>query len=229
MKTPLFIFFGIIFSLTTATAQEINQMDDAGKRHGIWQKTFEGTNQLRYEGQFDHGVEIGVFKFYCSECGKQPMVIKEYSGKKGLADVKYYTKKGKLVSEGKMLGKKRIGEWLYYQKRGNAVMTREFYTEGELNGVKTTYYPNGKITEELNFQNGLKEGANNYYSPEGVLLKKLQYRNDKLQGAAEYYDSNGNVSIKGQYLKGKKNGLWQYLKDGKVELEETYPKPVKRG
>lgn len=227
MKSSFFIFFGIICTLCSLSAQEINQLDDAGKRHGVWQKKFPKSDQLRYKGQFEHGKEVGTFKFYCDDCKSQPMVIKEFSAKNNLADVQYFTKSGKLVSEGKMNGKNRIGEWVYYHEKTNRIMTREFYREGAMEGVKTTYYSNGQITEELNFQSGLKQGENNYYSPDGVLLKKLLYINDLLHGPAEYYDAHGNVTIKGQYVNGKKHGLWKYYKNGKVELEEIYPKPVK--
>ena len=227
MKLSFFIFFGIITSLGSLVAQEINQFDDAGERHGIWQKKFPNSDQLRYKGQFKHGKEIGTFKFYCEDCKSQPMVIKKFSSRNNQADVQYFTKSGKLVSEGKMAGKDRIGEWVYYHKKTVGIMTREFYHDGVIDGVKSTYYLNGQITEELNYENGLKQGENNYYSPAGILLKELMYFNDLLHGPAKYYDAHGNVTIKGQYIKGKKHGLWKYYKNGKVELEETYPKPLK--
>ena len=132
-----------------------------------------------------------------------------------------------MVSEGQMKGKKRIGEWTYYHKQGNQAMSRELYVDGEKDGVQTTFYPNGKITEEVTYANGVKQGNNNYYSPDGVLLKKLIYNDGKLHGPAEYYDVHGNVTIKGYYKNGKKHGLWQYFKDGKIAVEETYPKPQK--
>lgn len=228
MKSLLFIFFGIVFSLGSLAAQEINLLDDAGKRHGIWQKKFPDSDQLRYKGQFEHGKEIGTFNFYCEDCKSQPMVVKEFSSKNSMADVQYFTKNGKLVCEGKIDGKERIGEWVYYHEKTVGIMTREFYREGVMDGIKTTYYLNGQITEELNFEKGLKQGENKYYSPDGVLLKKLLYFNDLLHGPAEYYDAYGNVSIIGQYVKGKKHGLWKYYKNGKVELEEIYPKPLKK-
>ncbi|MEM7085494.1 MAG: hypothetical protein AAF489_04885 [Bacteroidota bacterium] len=227
MKISFFIFFGIISCFAPISAQEINQMDSAGERHGVWKKKFPGSNQLRYEGQFEHGVEVGTFKFYCDDCGSQPMVVKEFSSKPGEAKVSYFTKRGKLVSEGLMKDKDRIGEWLYYHEKSKTVLTQEVYVNGQLDGVKKTYYPNGNLTEEITYENGSREGPNHYYSPDGVLLKKLQYINDLLHGPAEYYDSKGNVTIKGQYLKGKKHGLWKYYKNGKLELEEIYPKPRK--
>jgi len=223
------IFFIVaLISANKIVAQEVNKLDEAGKRHGVWKKFYPNTKQLRYEGQFEHGKEVGTFKFYCEECGDKPTTTKDFNANSKIATVKYFTIKGKLVSEGQMDGKDRIGEWVYFQKKSNNIMSKEVYVAGKLNGVQTTYYPNGKVTEEITYLNGVKQGDNFYYSPEGVLLKKLIYHDNELHGPAEYYDANGNVTIKGYYKKGKKHGLWQYFKNGKVEVEETYPKPQKR-
>ncbi len=222
------LFLGIILCSPLAFSQGgINQMDAQGKRHGVWKKNYEGTTQLRYEGTFEHGKEVGEFKFYCLECKANPTVTKHFNDKDDIAEVKYFTIKGKLVSEGKMKDKDRIGEWVYYHEKSKKVMTRENYINGKLDGKVITYYPNGIITEEINYKNGIKEGEDNYYSPDGILLKKLLYRNDELQGAALHYDAFGNIVIEGFYKDGKKHGLWKYYKDGKVVLEETYPKPDK--
>ena len=223
ISTILLLFF---LNISFAIGQEgFNNFDANNERHGPWKKYYEGTTQLRYEGQFDHGKEIGTFKFYCEDCKAQPMVVKEFSSNDATADVKYFTISGKLVSEGKMEGKKRIGEWLYYHKDSKEVMSRETYENGKLEGKKLTYYPNGKITEEISYVNGVMQGESLYYGPDGTLLKRLRYSKDELHGEAIYYDAYGNVSIKGYYKEGKKHGLWKHYKDGKVVLEETYPKP----
>lgn len=226
MSVRLFIFFGIFFTLASVHAQEaINQTDAEGKRHGIWKKTYPSSQQLRYQGQFEHGKEVGVFKFYCEECKDQPTVIKEFNRDNPIAKVSYYTIKGKLVSEGQMNGKARIGEWVYYHEKSDQVMERQHYVDGKLDGVSTVYYPNGTITETVTYAKGERHGENLFYAPDGVLLKKLLYKDGQLHGPAVYYDAFGNVTIKGQYKNGKKDGLWQYYKNGKVEVEETYPKP----
>lgn len=224
-KLTFFFFFGIFLcSLNVFSQGEINQMDAEGKRHGVWKKTYESSQQLRYEGTFEHGKEIGEFKFYCEKCKNQPTAIKSFNKKNDIAEVKYFTKKGKLVSEGKMEGKDRIGEWVYYHEKSKNVMTRENYVADKLEGKVITYYPNGKITQETDYKNGLKEGEDNYYSSEGVLLKKLPHSNDQIHGQVLYYDAYGNKIIEGSYKYGKKHGLWKYYKDGKVILEETFPK-----
>jgi antitoxin component YwqK of YwqJK toxin-antitoxin module len=228
MKFLFLFLLGSFLSLPSVLAQEINQLDANGERHGLWKKNYQATSQLRYEGTFEHGKEVGIFKFYCEDCKKTPIAVKEFKANSSISDVKYYSPDGKLVSEGKMDGKERIGEWLYYNKKTSKVMTREFYKNGKLDGQKTTFYSNDVITEETMYIDGLKEGENNYFSPEGVILKKLQYRNDLLVGLALYYDADGNISIEGNYKEGKKNGLWKYYKNGKVFLEEIYPKPYKK-
>ena len=227
MRSIIILCF-LVFSSAALFSQEINQFDAQGKRHGYWKKTYEGSGQVRYEGTFEHGKEVGVFKFYCGECGTQPTATRTFNDKDDTVWVQYFTIKGKLVSEGKMIGQKREGEWLYYHEKSKTVMAREFYKNGEMDGKQTTYYPNGAITEEIHYQAGKKEGENLYYSPEGVVIKKLQYHQDELQGPAKYYDASGTLVVEGFYKDGKKHGLWKYYKNGVLELEETYPKPVKR-
>ncbi len=228
-KLSILLFFGVIFSCVDAFSQsDINQMDAEGMRHGVWKKTYPETDQLRYEGTFDHGKEVGEFRFFCEDCKEQPSVIKTFNKKDNIADVKYFTVKGKLVSEGKMKDKDRIGEWVYYHENSKEVMTRENYENGKLQGKVITYYPDGNKTEETDYKNGIKDGEDNYYSPDGVLLKKLLYIDDQLQGKAIYYDAYGNVVIEGYYKNGKKHGLWKYYKDGKMTLEETFPKKYEK-
>ena len=226
MKLTAFIlFFGISFcSAEVFSQKEFNQLDDQGKPHGIWKKYYEGTQQLRYEGKFEHGKEVGQFKFYCEECKDKPVAIKNFNVKDDISEVEYFTVKGKIVSKGKMKGKERIGEWVTYHKDSKTPMVKETYLDGNLNGKQTTYYPDGKITEELDFSNGLKDGVNIYYSPTGIVIKKLLYKDDKLHGSVMYYDGHGNLIIEGSYKDDAKYGLWKYYKNGKVVLEETFPK-----
>ncbi len=221
------VFSFFIISANVFAQGNINQFDANNERHGVWKKYHENSGQLRYEGQFNHGKEVGVFKYYCSECEDQPMVVRTFNDSDNIAQVQYFTKKGKLVSEGKMERKNKIGEWLYFHKNSKNIMTKEFYVDGKLEGLKITYYKNNKVTEETNYKNGLKEGEDNYYSLEGVLLKQLYHVNDQLHGRAYYYDANGALVIDGNYKNGKKHGVWKHYKNGKLVLEETYPKPVR--
>lgn len=226
MHFKFLFLIALFFTVSSSWSQnDINQLDDQGNRHGLWEKYFEKSRQLRYQGTFNHGKETGIFKFYCSDCKDQPMVIKTFSEENDSTFVQYFAKKGKLASQGAMIGKNRVGEWLYFQKRNRHIMSKEFYVNGKLEGIKYTYYKNKKIAEEVEYRNGIKEGKHNYYSFTGVLLKELVNQNDQLHGTAKYYDAKGELIIQGIYKNGLKDGVWKYYKNGKLLKEEIFPKP----
>src|SRR5690554_7905633 len=49
------IIFGITLTTTAVFAQDINQTDASGERHGLWEKYYPESNQLRFTGEFHHG------------------------------------------------------------------------------------------------------------------------------------------------------------------------------
>ena len=60
-KNGFSFFFILTSSLLFAQQENSNQVDANGKRHGKWTKYFEGTEQIRYTGEFNHGQEVGTF------------------------------------------------------------------------------------------------------------------------------------------------------------------------
>ena len=225
IKQKYIFSVSLTFMMAFAVGQEpINQFDNEGRRHGKWAKTFENSKQLRYEGQFEHGKEIGEFRFY-QLVGKASKLaaVKKFNSDNDLADVKYLSLKGNTISEGVMNGRTHIGEWRYYHKNSDQLMTLENYNDaGELNGLRTVYYINGQVAEELQYLNGKLEGESRYYSMDGVLMKRYQYENDQLHGLSEHFDELGRPQIKGHYKRGKKHGIWTYYKNGKVWEEKDF-------
>ena len=130
-------YFWIIFlwvSIYSVGAQNgVNEFDDNGKRHGVWRK-FYNNDRVRYVGKFDHGKEIGVFKYFSASNSDNPVIVKEYTGSDNLAHVSFYTPGGALESKGKMQGKERVGKWLFYHPDGKSVMSEENYVNGKLGG-----------------------------------------------------------------------------------------------
>ena len=222
----------LVFS-NTFFAQDINQFDTNGKRHGIWKKTFEKTNVLRYEGEFLHGKEIGLFKFYKNIKNKAVLTAsKQFNKKDNIADVKFYTPKGKIISEGQMNGKTYIGTWNYYQKKSNELLILEHFDDsGKLIGERLIYYENGQIAERQNYKEGKLEGESFWYSERNIVLKAFMYVNGELHGISKYYDPKGELLVEGAYKRGKKDGIWKYYENGKLieEKDFTYkPKYIKK-
>jgi len=220
-KLLIVMLIGISGSLQ---AQEINAFDESGNRHGTWSKNFEGSDQLRYEGQFDHGKEVGEFKYY-QLIGKKSKLAatKQFNSNDNSAIVKFLSLNGNTISEGTMNGKNYIGEWRYYHKNSDLLMTLEHYNEkGNLDGKRSVYYDTGQIAEELNYHDGKLEGESKYYSLEGVVVKTYEYKNDQLHGMSKHYDGNGVIMIEGPYKLGKKSGIWTYYKNGEFLEEKDF-------
>ena len=84
----------------------LNQLDSNGKRQGVWKKNYTN-NRIRYVGTFEHGKEVGTFKYYSASSSEYPIIIKKFHKNDDLADVQFFTTSGILESEGLMKGKLR--------------------------------------------------------------------------------------------------------------------------
>lgn len=221
MKKILFLLSLLL--ITTTYAQELNQFDKNGKRHGKWEKRYEGTNKLRYQGQFEHGKEVGVFKFYHKEAkATHPSCIKEFTNNSDIAHVKYYTSTGIFLSEGKIKGKLRIGTWKYYERVSGVLIEEEKYENGMLHGMKTSYYQNGKTLQTAMYKNDLLDGKKKMYALNGTIVSEYTYEKGRRNGYFVEYDKKGNKSLTGKYTADKPRGVWNYYTDGKLTRTKDY-------
>lgn len=221
MKTAIQLFSLLLF-FNVAAQNPVNQLDAHGKRHGLWRKNFkENPSQVRYEGTFKHGKETGTFKFYI--LGQEnPAATKTYTPGSDTADVKYLSQKGKVISEGKMLGEKRIGNWNYYHLNSDKLMMSENYQDGVLQGEKIIYFENGTPTESSFYENGKLHGEQKIFSEKGVLLKLFTYRNGILHGPSKVYDGKGELLIEGEYRDDKHFGIWDYYENGILKEKKNF-------
>lgn len=212
MKTILLIVFAI-FNLN---AQDFNKLDEKGKKHGLWKGYHEESKRLRYEGVFEHGKEVGMFKFFDDTKVNSVIATREFNPKDNSCYTIFYNQKGSKVSEGKLVNRLYEGEWKYYHLDSPAIMTTELYSKGQLNGARKVYYIGGAIAEETNYKNGKKEGAYKKYAENGIALEEANYKNGEYNGAAVFKDVNGAITAKGNFTNGKKTGIWEFLENGKM-------------
>ena len=225
-----FIYLTIFMLISVlGFTQTINKIDANKNRHGIWKKNFEGTNVLRYEGEFYHGKEKGMFKFYLNIDDKSVLsATKEFSENDNNAFVKFYTSNGKLISEGQMDGKTYIGEWKYYQNDSDKLFILEHYNnQGELDGERFVYYPSGVIAEKQNYLNGVLNGFSFIYSENNIVLNEYDYKDGKLDGVSKVYNTKGDLTIEGAYKQGQKQGMWKYYEEGRLIEEKDFNIPLK--
>ena len=214
------IFLVIIFSAFIANAQDkINQLDDKGNRHGLWRGTHKESNRIRYEGSFNHGKEVGVFKYFDDTKAATTIATRDFSKGDGSCYAVFFDQKGNKVSEGTLANKLPEGEWKYFHFESKQLMSVEFYSKGKLVGVRKVFYKDGTVAEETNYKNGIKEGSSKTYSEKGELLDAHIYKNGQYNGLASYFDGLGNKMYEGNYVNGKRVGIWKFFEKNKVIKE----------
>ena len=223
------IFVLIFLNLFCVQAQnEINKIDGKDNKNGLWKGNYEDTKNPKYEGTFEHGKEVGTFTFFDNTKTKTVIATREFNTKDNSAYTIFYDQKKNKVSEGKVVNKLYEGEWKYYHKASKVVMTIENYSNGKLAGLRSVFYPNSKIAEEINYKNDLKEGLYKRYTESGIIIEESNYKNNEYDGLATFKDpDNGTIVSKGIFQKGKKAGIWQFFANGKLVKETNMNDPKK--
>jgi antitoxin component YwqK of YwqJK toxin-antitoxin module len=197
--------------------QDYNKLDENGKKHGLWKGFYEESKRLRYEGTFEHGKEIGVFKFFDDTKAATVIATREFNANDNSCYTIFFNQKNNKVSEGKVVNKQFEGEWKYYHENSPQVMTLEYYTNGKLNGVRKVFYKSGVIAEETTYKDGVKEGLYKSYAENGIVLEESNFKNGLNDGMATYRTATNDLSSQGVYKNGKKVGVWKILEKGKLK------------
>ena len=135
----------IFCSFASFSQDKTNQLDDKGNRHGIWIGTHEKSKRPRYEGNFNRGKEIGVFKYFDDTKAGTVIATRDFSKNDGSCYAIFYDQNGNKVSEGKLVNKLSEGIWKYYHFKSTQLMTVEYYKNGKLEGNRKVYYKDGTV------------------------------------------------------------------------------------
>jgi antitoxin component YwqK of YwqJK toxin-antitoxin module len=218
MSSPLINIIVILFS-SFIFAQDMNQFDEKGLRHGPWNGYYNETKNLKYEGTFAHGKEVGTFIFY-DNTKKKEIIAKRDFNDKGEAYTTFFKGKFK-VSEGLVVNQKYEGLWTTYHKDSSIPMMKEIYKNGVLEGEKKVYYHDGDLVEESYYKNGKRHGKYKKYALSGKVIEEIEYVDGKMHGPAIFRDYQGEVVLEGQYKDDFQVGLWKHYKKGKVDKIEN--------
>lgn len=200
-----------------AFAQDFNKLDEKGLKQGTWKGIYEESKRPRYQGTFEHGKEIGLFKFFDDTKAGTIIATREFNAKDNSCYTTFFNQKSNKVSEGKVVNKKFEGEWKYYHENLPLIMTIEFYANGKLNGVRKVFYRNGNIAEETTYVNDVKEGNYKKYTENGVILEETIYKKGEYDGQAIFRGADNQISGQGLFKNGKKVGIWKILEEDKLK------------
>ncbi|HAT75795.1 MAG TPA: hypothetical protein DCS19_02875, partial [Flavobacterium sp.] len=153
---------------------------------------------------------------------KRVIATREFNPKDNSAYTIFYDQLKNKVSEGKVVNKLYEGKWKYYHKASQTIMTIENYSKGNLEGVRSVFYPTGKIAEEAIYKNNLKNGIYKRYTESGIIIEESNFKNNEFDGLAIFRDADdGTIVSKGKFVNGKKAGIWQFFSKGKLVKEEN--------
>jgi antitoxin component YwqK of YwqJK toxin-antitoxin module len=197
-------------------------VDEKGRKQGYWKKKDEQTNKLIYEGTFRDDQPVGRFKYYYPNDSVRAVITFRAGTPESYATL-YHPRTGKRMAEGKYSGKEiKDSVWTYYDESG-VLLSREKYAKGQKEGVSYVYLPDGSVSEEKEFHNGVEEGAHKQYFEGKKIRAHTMYKGGKLEGRAVYLYPNGVEAAAGYYRNGEKNGPWIYRdQQGKVTERELF-------
>ena len=218
-KIGIILFFLFFVTSSLVAQNAYNKFDSNGERHGKWKGLHKDGVLLRYTGQFEHGKEVGVFRYFDKLNGKSLVATREFNSANKTCFVVFYSGKSK-VSEGMMIGREHSGEWRYFHKKSPNIMSLEYYRNGKLDGVRKVFYLDGTLAEQVNYKEGEKNGVGKQFNKGGVLIESATFSMGVLNGPITYYESDGTISIDGQYQDDRAVGVWSYYKNAKKFKEE---------
>ncbi|KDN55982.1 toxin-antitoxin system YwqK family antitoxin [Flavobacterium seoulense] len=220
----VFVFFGFA---TVQAQNAFNNLDANGKKDGLWKGVYPESKRPRYEGTFSHGKEIGEFKFFDDTKAGTIIATRTFNANDNVAYTVFYDQRKNKVSEGKVINKLFEGEWKYYHLGATTIMTTENYKNGKLEGLRSVYFPSGKIAEETYYKDGLKNGSSKKYSEKGFVLEEATFKNNQYDGMVIFKDVDDKIVSKGKFTNGKKTGIWQFFENGKLTQEVNMSNPKK--
>jgi len=203
-------------------AQDINKFDESGKHHGKWTKYYAGQPVIRYEGQFEHGVPVGEFKYFY-ETGKLQTVA-NYSEKGTVCSTVSYFGNGTKLAEGVYLNREKDGKWVFYDGHSNVIAV-DYYKNELKHGKCIVYHPTGELIEEVNYEKGIQHGMWKRYFKNGNLHFQGNVENGKWDGPYVFNYPDGKKLVVGVYEHALKQGDWLYYDDqGQLIKVESYKK-----
>lgn len=210
----------LTFWSVVCISQNVDALDAKGLRHGNQKGYYTDSKILRYEGNFNHGKEQGLFTYYANSDKKIVMATRNFT-KNNEAYTIFFDEKGNKVSEGNVKLKLREGTWTYYHKEAKTVMTTENYVNDKLQGPRLVYHPNGKIAENVSYKDNLKNGISKIFSKEGILIEEANYSNGMLNGNYKVFEDSGKLAVKGQFKNDIKKGMWYFYENDKLVKSEN--------
>lgn len=209
----ILIAYLLVFGGLALQAQ--NLVDEEGRKTGQWKVEYPNGRTL-YEADFVEGRPVGEMVRYHENSAVRARMFFESGSLRSYVYLFYFS--GKPAAEGWYVDQSKDSVWTYYSEFDGSVRIREPYLDGKLHGLSISYYPDGRISQEVEWKQDVKEGAWKQYYKNGVPRLSGHFKNGLLQGTYEVYYPDRTIKIKGNYLLNKSNGTWYFYNERGEEI-----------
>jgi len=201
-------------------AQEQNQLDGQGRKTGPWKVDYPN-GVTRYRGHFLEGRPVGEMVRYYENGAIQARM--NFDTLEDRSYTELYYENGKKAAQGWYMNKEKDSVWTYFSEFDGTVRIREPYLNGKLHGTAISYYPSGEVSEEIEWNQDLKEGPWKQYYVDGALRLESAYESDRLQGPYRVFYPDSTLKVHGTYLDNRSHGTWDfYDESGSVAYSVEY-------
>ena len=113
-------------------SQNINMIDESGKKQGVWKKNFDNGN-LKYNGFFINDNPSGIFNYYYKT--GELKIEKEFFHNGSAAATYVFYRDGSLKASGLYVNQLKDSTWNYFNDDSILVLSEQ-YKAGNLNGFR---------------------------------------------------------------------------------------------
>lgn len=213
---PMFRAIFTMFLLGGGLAlQGQNQLDAEGRKTGHWKVDYPNGG-TQFEADFVEGRPVGEMLRYHENGALRARLLFEVDSRRSYVYLFYSN--GSPAAEGFYNDQLKDSVWTYYSEFDGSVRIREPYSNGLLEGTMQSYYPDGAVSEEVEWKQNKKDGDWKQYYKNGTQRLSGHYENGMLQGAYEVFYSDGTIEIRGNYVDNRSHGTWHFYHESGKEV-----------
>lgn len=186
--------------LGTLTENEIEKVDVIKDKKIIETKGFKDLD--------------GIIYVFTKEYSKRPDSLKVIPTTKKMTQ-----KNGAwFLKDSELYTGKFIDYYLNGKKEGEG-----YLFNGKLKGKRLLFYPEGNLSDEVEYENGLQNGLEKRYFKNGTLMQRGEFKNGKEIGVWEMYHPNGQLKQRTNFVNGKMDGeSVSYYSTGEIKGKNNY-------
>lgn len=176
------------FDKTQETVKEIFYVlkSDTTIKHGVYQHNFPYSDNVKLSGNYDKGLQHGIFTWYY-ESGQKKIEEQFEYGKRINTYTKWF-RTGEIEIKGHYQDNLLIDSLVQYYPSGQ-IKTITYFKDGKRNGHMWQYYADGKKLARYTMKDDAMNGPFQSWERSGIIAQKGQYVNDSLTGLVSSYQA----------------------------------------